>query len=455
MNKIDLTKYLTDEEVYEIYQRIYANNFEISRENKIDLIVEAYKDNSFLGLLLTDEELIFLKNHLSNTIFEKNYLTIDLANVGILMKDYYDNYIIPEELYNYIRLGLDFYFNNLKIERVKKYYYILTAIIRIKGALKLNDLKRYFSNYLKDYKEVLNNYLLSPFYHRFFKKVLYRGRIYYTYIELSDKSDLSFTKFQRNDESLDKYKVNDLIEIGKHYFSYNAYSYKSLHDSFISAYLLKKSSRSDILLYCGENNYQYDTFLDKELLDNMSDIDYEDFDDFMRQLPSFTPTDDKALFFDAFDYKYIVDYTQNLYSFASKYYNIDLSLNNEQFSILIDKINSDKFKVCDEYILNNLEIMSGDEKRFIENVRKTKIKEYIVFKETNNGLILIDKSNNSIHNIKIALDSFLHETNLKPHYAKIALSKYRKRELILTYQKGRSLEKEEMDYYESIYNNLD
>ena len=450
MSSIELMTYLTDEEVDNIYKRLYANNFDILREEKIDLIFNAYKDKSFIGLLLTDEELDFLKNNINRSNLSENFRTIDLANVGILVKDELGRYLVPDELVNYIKQGLEFYYQNSNIEEFKKNSYIITAVLRIKGALMLKDLKRYLEPYINDVNKALKIYFSMPYYHRFFKKVSFRSRIYITYQELTDKSDLSFVKFQRNDDEI-IYDILELVEIGKHYFIYDSDIYDDIMKSLSSAFILNKSNRTDMYIFAGEGNYNYDTYLDKDIINEMKIEEYDSFDDFMRLLPSFTPTDENALFWDAYDYKCIVEYTHDLYDFSSRYYGvkIDPSLD-DPLKEIMEKMNYDGFSSANELINYLGKDILEDELDFLEAVSRTSIEDYVVYKETNNGIYLID-SLGKIYIAKLPLDSLIHERGIQAHHAKMSLVGYHNRILIFTYTIGKRLTKEEKKMYDKLF----
>lgn len=451
MSKIDLMKYLSDSEVDNIYRRIYTNNFNISREEKINLIYEAYEENSFLTFALNDEELDFLNNHLNKTYFDENFITISLSQIGLFLKDDFGNLIIPEEIYPLVRNGLKYYYQNKNVfENFKSNFYLLTGILRVKGALRKKDFLRYIDCFTDKPKDLFYQYNISPYFHRFFKKIKYGQKTYYTYQELMDKIDLDFVKYQREDEEID-YDLSELIEIGKHYFIYSSHVYENIMKSISTAVLLNKSSRTDLYIYAALNNFNYEDYLDKDLIENMPSLEYEAFNEFMTLTKPFYPSDHDSLFWDSYDEFVIKDYRTDLLDFAAKFYGINPYESDQKFEEFIDMLNSDDFSVVDELISELGKDLLDDELELLQEVRNSKVKEYVVYKLTNKGLILIDESN-KFYLVKINFNTY---DAYMPKYEKMKalLVKYHGRLLIFFNYHITKISKKEKEYYNELYDN--
>jgi hypothetical protein len=264
-----------------------------------------------------------------------------------------------------------------------------------------------------------------------------------------DKIDLDFVKYQREDEEID-YDLNELIEIGKHHFIYSSYMYNNIMKSISTAILLNKSSRTDLYLYAALNNFNYEDYLDKDLIENMPNEEFDAFNEFMTLIKPFYPSDHDSLFWDSYDENIIKEYRTDLLDFASKFYGFNPYESDQKFEEFIDMLNLDEFSVVDEYIKHVGKDLLNDELELLQEIRKSKVKEYVVFKLTKNGLILIDEYN-KFYLVKINFNTY---DAYMPKYEKMKalIVEYHGRLLIFFNYHISKISKKEKEYYIDLYN---
>ena len=433
---------------------IYIRLFGTKDKAKEDINLY-YKDYTKIAYLLNDEELNFLNKNLYKLNINFSYISQDLLNIGILDKNDQGFLEVPSPILCDIKKGLDFYFKNTNLEyQNKEYAYALVGLIRTFGALNITSIKKLMLNYFSD-KNTFDYILKSPYFLRFVKVAQYRGQKYYCSIEFEDKNDLSFTKYQKGVELRLDFSFDELVEIGKHYLITSSGEFYNLSDISLNIeYLLNVTNRADLLLYTGSNNYDLDVIFTNNIK-KLSEIEKYMLDDYLRSLPSFIPIGKKTLHWSALEYKDIIEKTNMFYEFASDYYNIKIDKTKlDPLNDLYQKIISDDFRVAKAY-LTQKKINNKNELSFFTELSKAKYKEYIVYKETNYGLILYDNDTKQFLACKLPLDNANQKGTIKYFKAKIILMNYHDSILIMASDYLSDLSQEEIEYYESIFNKED
>ena len=449
--KLDVLNYdtLSTDQILEIYDRITFDNRRI--RNKLNDIKKEIEnlythDLDMLPYLLTEDELKFVTYNYNKEV-DNTYIVKNLAKIGLYVKNKKGLYVIPLNISEGVNKALKAYLKNKKeIDDTKIIIYLILGLIRMEGAIKVEQLKENLLNYVEITDEQIDICYTHPLFNRFIKIDTYKEKKYLIPYELKD-TDFDFVLYKT--KNITKYNKFDLISCGKYFFNENSKLYQDAIFNPRIAYLLGKVDRADLILYSGSNNYEHDEYLkDYDLTDYTSD-DFIQLDNFVRSLPSYIPVGENSLFISAIDSKNLDNIVSLLFQHARKTYVKDIS---GSYDTVYKSIQEAVVTHLDELIDDVISTynISEDEEEFLLALKNRTEEEYAIYSLRKDGLILINTSTSEVYNVKIELSSYFRDHSLRRHFANAILANYKGQIVMITYNFIENLSKSDSEYFKEI-----
>ncbi|MCR5787160.1 MAG: hypothetical protein K6G28_05610, partial [Acholeplasmatales bacterium] len=263
-----------------------------------------------------------------------------------------------------------------------------------------------------------------------------------------------FYKFYNKNIDTDKLSV---FTIGKNIIDTSSTNYDKILDYPRVCYVLGKINKNELILFVGNNNYDYENFIDIELLDYLDDEDIRVLDDYFRTLPSFIDVSENSLFINPRVGNDVDSVVSLLYRQATITYkkrvdqeevNSDSKLDDHIRKLQISMLENN-FSIVDDMI-ETYDLTEKDE-QFLLSLKSSKEQEYAVLKCRKDGIELVNTKTLDTYLVKIELNNYYRDHKLIPHLAHITLAVYDSNLIMFTYAPGRDLMKEELDKYNDIF----
>lgn len=417
----------------DIYFRLYGDKESINKEEDI---LNYYKNNDNFIRILNNEEIDYLYKNISKTNLNENYIVYNLLNIGLLIKNDLGYYEVPEYIFPDVVSGINKAYNQINCsfnDQIKDFAIIYVGLVRIFGAINVYLIDTYFEHYVTNKPENLKvNFEVykHPYFNRFVKLFNYRKQSFFVPNEFKAKSDLSFTRYQRDVVIEERYNYIHVHDIGTKFICTNNLFYPIIRQNIKLSYMLSTCNRNDLVLYSGCNNYELNLVFDKEMLKTLNFAEINLLENYMMCMPSYVPVVGHTLHCDPFIYKKVIKYSTKFYNFASEYYNIDLNKGAESLENLYKKMVSEDFKVAKEYLTYE-KASSEDEQLFKEALTKAKYRLYEIYEETNYGLLVTTPLSYNFIACKLPLENATKTGRLKYLKAKMVIFNFKDNVIIL------------------------
>ena len=266
--------------IFENYTRI-INDFKdyekISRNKIVDEIIKLYSDYNVIIDLCSNDELKLLKKILNNKIspqkiFEEE-LWKSLFDKFLLIHDNSDKKIklvIPDEFKSIVKAAIKSYDEKEKIIN-DNLNILLIGIIKIYGALKINDYYNILKNYININKQVFINHISN---NRYFK--------YYTYkVKYENDDYIIYEPYYSFDDDL-----LFIIDRNKNKFKYKIRPIEDVICLSLNRFDIDNPKINKFLEEIYKLNIYEENFLDKVLEFSVLGLFRDDLIDYLKSIPS-------------------------------------------------------------------------------------------------------------------------------------------------------------------------